>query len=103
MNAFVLSAAGFVLGGIVGFAFGTLQNAALRRNEQQQKAGSLKTNWLAMPGSMSRIALLLIILVVIQIACPLLFEGNIQWLVSAGVILGYGWTLYSKLRHRAVQ
>ncbi len=87
-------------GGVIGLLFGSLQNGAFRRNKLLRTEGRLKNGWMIMPGSMSRVAVLLVILVVIQAACPVLFNGNIQWMVSAGLLLGYGYTLLRHLRMR---
>ncbi len=97
---FVLSVAGLIFGGAIGFGFGKIQNAAAFRNAKRQEGGGLKNGWAIMPGSMSRVAFLLIALALVQVLVPVLFTGNVQWLVSAGVVIGYGWTLYQKLRHR---
>jgi len=95
----LLPITGVILGGVIGYIFGSIQNAALARHRKLQKEGSLKTGWAIMPGSMRRTAFLLIILAAIQLACPMFFDGsNIQWLVSAGVVIGYGWTLLQQLR-----
>ncbi len=53
-----------------------------------------------MPGSMRRVAYLLVALALVQVACPLLFAANCQWWVSAGVAAGYGIVLYGQLRRR---
>jgi Ca2+/H+ antiporter len=98
----LLSVAGVLVGCLIGFVFGTLQNAALARNKKRQEKGEFKAGVAIMPGSFGRVALLLIVLMVVQIVCPMLFEGNIQWLVSVGVILGYGWTLLRQLRQHSV-
>lgn len=90
-----------IVGGAIGFSFGEIQNAALRRNQRRQEKGELKPGAGTMTGSFGRVALLLFVLAVVQIACPMLFRGNIQWLVSVGVILGYGWTLVKQLRQRS--
>lgn len=99
MTNTLLIIAGLFVGGFIGLAFGAFQNAALRRNEKLQKQGDLKSGWLVMPGSMSRVAFLMVALVVVQVVMPLLFDGVSQWMVSAGVVLGYGWILYLQLRH----
>ena len=96
----LLTIAGFIVGGLIGLAFGAVQNAALRRNEKRQKAGHLKSGWMVMPGSMTRVAFLMIALVLVQIGMPMLFEGLSQWMVSAGVVLGYGWMLYVEYRRK---
>ncbi len=97
----IISLAALVTGGAIGFLFGTIQNAALARNERLKDEGKLRTGWSVMPGSMSRVAVLLVVLVAVQIFCPLLFQGNVQWLVSAGVLLGYGWSFMKRLRRHA--
>lgn len=89
-----------VIGLGIGLLFGTLQNFALRKNKKLQEEGSLKNGWSIMPGSMSRVAILLGVLALIQICCPMLFKGNIQWLISAGIVVGYGWTFVNKLKQR---
>jgi hypothetical protein len=77
-----------------------LQNIALRRNEKLQQEGALNTGWAVMPGSMKRVAYLMVALVVVQIFCPLLFVDSTKWWVSAGVALGYGGFLFSRPRRR---
>lgn len=101
LNALLLLGA-LLLGGIMGFVFGSIQNAASVHHRKLQQGGQLNSGWALMPGSMRRTAFLLIALVVVQIACPLFFESaTVQWLVSAGIVLGYGWTLLKKLRDRS--
>jgi hypothetical protein len=101
LNALLLLGA-LLLGGVIGFVFGSIQNAASVRHRKIQQGGQLHSGWALMPGSMRRTAFLLIALVVVQIACPLFFESaTVQWLVSAGIVLGYGWTLLKKLRDRS--
>jgi hypothetical protein len=87
-------------GALIGYAFGLLQAAARRRNEQQERDGKLTTGWSLMPGAGVRVAYFLVVLVVVQLVCPLLFADGTQWFVSGGVILGYGWTLARELRRR---
>lgn len=89
-----------VAGGVIGAGFGAIQNLALRRHEKLQQTGGLGHGMTAMTGSMRRVAYLLVLLVLIQIVCPLLFVNGSQWWVSAGVVLGYGGLLFSRLRHR---
>jgi len=93
-------ALGVLTGGVIGFAFGLLQDAALRRHEQLEQTGRLKHVWSLMPRAGGRVACLLLLLALVQIVCPLLFTDGVQWTVSAGVGLGYGWTLFRTLRHR---
>ena len=90
------------LGGTIGLAFGSLQNAALLRNRKRERDGNTRTLWVLMPGSAGRIAFLLMVLAVVQIVCPMFFEKEgMQWIISGGVILGYGWTLLDQVRLRS--
>jgi hypothetical protein len=91
---------GLVAGGMIGYAFGLLQLAALRRHQEQEQSGRLKNVWSLMPGAGTRVAYLLVALALVQLVCPLLFVEGTQWVVSGGVMAGYGWTLFSKLRQR---
>jgi hypothetical protein len=92
--------AAFVAGGLIGYAFGTIQQIALRRNEKRQESGKLNNGWAVMPGSGRRVAYLLIALVLVQLICPLFFVNGSQWWVSGGVVLGYAITLLRQLRQR---
>ena len=96
MNTFLILLA-VAAGGAIGYCFGLIQNRAFRRNQRSQQAGSLNTGWAVMPGSMTRVAYLLLVLVAIQLLCPLLFKDGTQWWVSGGVVMGYGYTLYRRL------
>ena len=91
---------GLLAGGVIGVAFGLLQQAALRRHEQLEQSGKLKSGWSLIPGAGARVAYLLIALLVVQLVCPLLFVEGTQWWVSAGLVLGYGSQLYRQLRLR---
>ncbi len=86
----------------IGLLFGTIQNLALQKNKKRYEQGNLKTGWVIMPGSFSRIAVLLVVLALIQVGCPFLFKGNIQWLISAGILIGYGLTFVKQLKQREV-
>lgn len=94
----LLPVGGFTLGGIIGFVFGSIQRAALRRHQRTQKGAGLTSGWALIPGSMRRTALLLVSLVVVQITCPIFFASEtLPWLVSAGIVMGYGWILFTRL------
>jgi hypothetical protein len=102
--SFSLGLGALILGGVIGLAFGSLQNAALLRYKKLQQRGTYTNNLPLMPGSATRIAFLLIGLVLVQIACPVFFNREgMQWIVSAGVVLGYGWTLPDQFRLRSTQ
>jgi len=95
------SIAALIVGGVIGAAFGQLQNIARRKNEQREAKGTLKSGWSLMPGSGARVAYLLVTLVLIQIFCPMLFKnGSTQWWVTGGVAAGYGLMLAIQLRQR---
>ena len=96
----ISSLLGLVAGYGIGYAFGLLQAAALRRNEQRQREGKLNSGWSLMPGAGARVAYLLITLLIIQVVCPMLFRDGVQWWVSGGLALGYGWTLFRQLMLR---
>jgi len=87
-------------GGAIGLLFGIIQNQALQKNKKLQKQGKLKRSSLIMPGSFTRIAVLLFVLALVQITCPIFFSGNIQWLVSAGILISYAFTLLKQLNNR---
>jgi hypothetical protein len=98
----LLAVVGVSLGVLIGFGFGTLQRYALAKNAARQAKGSLKNGWTLMPGAGGRSALFLLVLVLVQVLCPLLFENqNIPWIISAGIVVGYGWTLVQKLKQGA--
>ncbi len=100
---FFYSLLGLTAGSGIGYAFGLLQAAALRHNEQRQREGKFKNAWSLMPGAGARTAYLLITLLIIQVVCPLLFRDGTQWYVSGGVMLGYGWTLFRQLMRRRME
>jgi hypothetical protein len=89
-----------IVGGAIGIGFGMLQDYAKRSNEKRQAEGKLNNPLTVMPGSGGRVALLLLLLVAIQVVCPLLFAGGIQWWVSGGLAAGYGVMLYLQLQKR---
>ena len=89
-----------VAGGLIGYAFGMIQNAARLRHEKRQLEGKLKNGWAIIPGSGARIAYLLVALLLVQLICPLLFVEGTQWMVSGGVAAGYGMVLLQQLLRR---
>jgi len=100
----LLACGALVLGGAIGLAFGSIQNNALSRNKKLQQVGNYVSGWSIMPGSMRRVAFLIMALALVQIACPIFFERDgMQWLISGGVVLGYGWTLLDQIRLRSTR
>jgi len=89
-----------IAGGLIGYAFGLIQNAARLRHEKKQLDGKFKSGWSIIPSSGARTAYLLIALLLVQLICPLLFTEGAQWVVSGGVVAGYGWALFQQLRVR---
>jgi hypothetical protein len=97
----IFSVAAVIIGGLIGWGFGTIQNKAYRRNGALQQNGELRSGWSIMPGSMRRVAVLIMGLVVLQIIFPVLFsDSTTQWLISAGIIIGYGMSFVQRLRFR---
>ncbi|HTB79756.1 MAG TPA: hypothetical protein VK717_02590 [Opitutaceae bacterium] len=94
------SSVAVLVGVVIGLGFGLIQDAARRRHEKRQQEGKLVSGWSLMPGSGTRVAYLLIALIIIQIICPLLFSAGTQWWVSGGLAAGYGWVLFKQLRQR---
>jgi len=89
-----------VAGGLIGFSFGLIQEAARRRHERLEQEGKLSSGWAVMPGSMRRVGYLLLALALVQLVCPLLFTPGRQWWVSGGVVAGYAIVLFRQLRQR---
>ncbi len=87
-------------GGMVGYGFGKIQDAAARRYLKLQQIGRFSGSWAIIPGSMRRTAWLLVALALVQWVCPMLFANGCQWWVSGGVVLGYGAVLYRQFRLR---
>ncbi len=100
MIQMIQAVAGLIVGLMIGLGFGMVQDAARRRNERRQQAGKLNSGWAVMPGSGARVAYLLILLVLIQLLCPLWFVNGTQWWVTGGVVAGYGVMLFLQLRQR---
>src|SRR6516225_10250075 len=94
------ASAALLAGGLIGVAFGLVQQAAARRYQKKEDAGQFNTGWAVMPGSMRRVAALLVALLLVQVVCPLLFSNGSQWWVSAGLVAGYALMLYRNLRQR---
>ena len=83
-----------IAGLLIGYAFGLMQAAAVRRQERLHPTASPLT------GSVRRTVFLVVALLLVQFVCPMFFVRGTQWLVSAGVLLGYGWILFWQLRRR---
>jgi len=91
-----------IAGTVIGVAFGAIQAAATRRYARKQAEGKFKSAWSVTPGSMTRVAYLLVALAVTQYVFPMFFTpgGAGQWCVAIGVVGGYGFSLYKQMRRR---
>ncbi|HVV73746.1 MAG TPA: hypothetical protein VHI52_19935 [Verrucomicrobiae bacterium] len=96
----VWSAVAALAGALIGISFGLLQTKATQRNKALEQTGKLNSGFGVMPGSMRRVAYLVIALALVQLVCPLLFTNHCEWWVSTGVVGGYGAMLYNQLRRR---
>ena len=103
MEIYFESLIALIVGAAIGVGFGMIQQAALRRHEEQERTGKFKSGWSIMPGSGGRVSMLLIALALIQVVCPLLFKDGTQWWVSAGVAGSYGFMLFFQLRQRLAE
>ena len=97
MNSAILL--GILLGLIIGSAFAWLQLRAARRNEllqqQQQPTGALHQ----VPGSMGRVAFLLMALVAVQV----FFPHADKWSLSGALVVAYGIPFAWRLKDRISQ
>ena len=97
MNTSILL--GITLGVLIGGAFAWLQLLAARRNEllqkRQQPTGILRQ----VPGSMARVAFLLMTLVAVQV----FFPGADKWSLSGALVVAYGIPFFWRLKDRISQ
>ncbi|HEY9154455.1 MAG TPA: hypothetical protein VIM69_04950 [Opitutaceae bacterium] len=84
----------------VGYSFGLMQENARLRNAALQAKGNFKLGVKQLPGTGRRIAYLLLSLLAAQLICPLLFRDGVQWLVSGGLLIGYGIPMWGQMRAR---
>ena len=98
--ALLVGAVALAVGAAIGIGFGLLQEVALRRHTELERSGRLGTGWSLLPGAGGRVACLLATLAGVQIVCPLFFAGGTEWLVSGGLVAGYGYMLARQMRHR---
>lgn len=98
-ETYMLLAGGFILGIALGCGFGLIQDTTFVLHKALRQLATLASNWTGIPGSSSRSIFLLVMLTLFQAAFTVLFGNNdIQWIVSAGVVLGYAWTLVLQFR-----
>ena len=96
---FILPGGGFILGIAIGCGFGLLQDSRFALHKSLGKIDKLASSWAGLPGPSARSIFLLVMLTLFQATFTLIFGNNgIQWIVSAGVVLGYAGTLVQQIR-----
>jgi Na+/glutamate symporter len=97
---------GLILGAIIGGAYAAWQLAALRKNErlQAQQPGAPKLSAM-LPGSMTRVALLVVALVLVQVLVPAEHKTpKFYWCLTGAVVVTYSvpffWRLKSLMARR---
>ena len=90
---------GVVLGVLIGGVYAALQLSALRKNEQRQKQGDPIRVGGMVPGSMTRVALLLVALVLVQVVVPNeLKTTKFYWSLTISLGLTYSVPFFWKLK-----
>ena len=100
-QTFILPAGGFILGIFISCGFGLIQDSAFVFHRRLSRIDNLANNWAGLSGSSARSMFLLEMLTLFHVAWSIIFGNNgIRWLVSAGVVLGYAWTLVQQSRQK---
>ncbi len=87
---------GLALGGLIGMVFAWLQLQALWRNELVEQKKEVP-GWLRqVPGSMGRVAFLLLAVIMAQVLCP---SANVVWM-AAGVAIAYAIPFVLRLKDK---
>jgi hypothetical protein len=90
---------GAVLGVFIGGVYAALQLSALRKNEQRQQQGEPVPVGGMVPGSMLRLALLLVALVLVQVLVPNERKTNkFYWSLTIGLAVTYSVPFFWKLK-----
>lgn len=87
----VMEAVAFTFGLGLGGAYGFVAEWVRRRREKTRSARPLHGLG---SGALTRTAGLLVVLVVIQVVCPVFFRAGLQWPVLGGIVAGYGSMLF---------
>jgi len=83
----IRSASALLVGGAIGFGFGTISSSTRPKKDAPPSAGKLKTTLHNALGSGRRTAYLLVALLLVQIVFPLLFANGVQWWIYGGQLL----------------
>jgi len=97
MNSSILL--GITLGILIGGSFAWLQLRAARRNELLQKQQQSPEILRQVPGSMTRVAYLLMALVAAQV----FFPHADKWCLSAALVVAYGIPFFWRLKDKISQ
>jgi hypothetical protein len=99
----ILPAGGFVIGLVLGWTFGLIHDTKCALHKSLRRIDEIASGWVALPALFTRSVFLLVMLTFFQVAFTLLFDENgFQWMVSAGVVLGYVWTLVQQFRRKTL-
>src|SRR5436309_3435634 len=80
-----------VFGVLIGGVYAGLQLSALRKNEQRQREQGAPSVTGIVPGSMTRVALLLMALVLVEVIVPAQYKTpQFHWALVISVGLAYG-------------
>ncbi|HUI06472.1 MAG TPA: hypothetical protein VL486_05650 [Verrucomicrobiae bacterium] len=97
MNSSILL--GITLGTLIGGAFAWMQLRAARRNELLQRQQQSPEILRQVPGSLTRVAFLLMALVAVQVFFP---QAD-KWCLSGALVVAYGIPFFWRLRDRIPQ
>jgi hypothetical protein len=90
---------GVVLGVLIGGAYAALQLSALRKNELRQQQGEPVRIGGMVPGSMTRVVLLLVALVLVQVVVPAEKKTtNFYWSLTISLAVTYSVPFFWKLK-----
>jgi hypothetical protein len=88
---------GMITGCIIGLAIGIAQQVSRGRSVRIQKRKRILNAWLAATGALKGAFIFLLVILLIQMILPALFDDDIKWMVSGGVVLGYAAILLDEL------
>ena len=99
----IFPAAGFFAGVFLGWVFGSIHDVKFIVHGMLRRFDEFAVGWVALPAPFARSIFLVVMLTWFQTAVALLFDdGGIPWIMSAGVLLGYAWTLVRQIHRRVL-